>query len=490
MTYAHVVLGFFRGRVRSLVWPVAFGMLAFLWLGQLGQWSEDSSPRAERRNDRATRDVRVVIPASVADAELVALSTTALTSTSSLTLSGEAGYYYFGARLTNAGDMNGDGFEDLITGAQGYDPLSGRLYVFYGRPSGRSAAPDLVISGPAPGTDDFGVYLAAGDLNGDGFGDVIVGDSSYGGGQGRVFYYPGAAAGLSSSPAMTIPGRAGGYFGGSLVGLGDTNGDHFDDIAIGANSYGGVGQVYVYLGTPTGPAVTPILTLTGSTGHRIGEEMIGAGDVNGDGYDDWVLREVGAGNIVIRLGGPAGLEPVASMTLTLAASPFGSALGPMGDINGDGFDDLAIPDAFYLTNTGAVFVFMGGPAGLTASPVLTLVGGAPESGFGSGLTLSGDVNRDGFSDLAVGRRFYSGNDPGNVFVYPGGAGGLAQTPVLTLTGNANGSIGDAVLLIRNGLNTGCHDLLVGSPNSSSYAGRVVEYACSEHWNTFIPRILR
>lgn len=476
---------FFAGPVLRLV-LIPLMWVWFGWPGQPEMLKVDQHEDADGHLSRAASKAQF----AAMDAEPRFTYESSLASTASLTITGETGYYYFGARLTNAGDINGDGFGDMITGAQGYFPLSGRLYVLYGRPSGRSAKPDLAISGPAPSTNAFGVYLAAGDLNGDGFDDVVVGEPSADGGWGRVYYYPGSAIGLGLSPALTIASRAGGYFGGSVVGLGDTNGDHFDDLAIGAYPGGGDGQVYVFPGTPTGPADTPVFTLTGSAGRRIGEQMVGDGDINGDGYADWVLREKGAGNIVIRLGGPAGLKPVASMTLTLAASPHGGSLGPMGDINGDGFDDLGIPDPFYMNDTGAVFVYMGGPDGMTANPVITLVGGAPESGFGLGLTLSGDVNRDGFSDLAVGRRFYSGPDPGNVFVYPGGAGGLAQTPVLTLTGNEDGSIGDAVLMIRNGLNTGCHDLYVGSPYSSSYAGQAVEYACSEHRNTFIPRVLR
>ena len=484
---AHATLAFRRYGAMSLVFPVVLGFLAFLWFGLAGQSGADQPGRAETSTNGTPPGAQVAIPVAIVDAELVATSSAVLTSTPSLTLSGEAGYFYFGFRLTNIGDTDGDGYDDLVTAVEGYPPLRGRFHVFRGRPNGRNVNGDQTIVGPNPATVYFGASIAAGDFDGDGVRDVVAGDSSFDDDRGRVLIYRGGSAGLGSVPMLTLTRSAGEWFGLTVIGLGDVNGDHFDDLAICApgpwNSYG---RVYVYFGTASGPASSPAYTVTGSAGHSYKGRMVGDGDFNGDGFRDWVLPEDGSVEITVRYGGLGAMPPTSSITLNHSGTNWGTALGPLGDINGDGFTDLAVADH----SRSSVYIFLGGPGGLTTVPVMTLTGSTAQYEFGFDLSLGGDANGDGFADLAVGKRTFSGSDPGMVLVYLGGEEGLAPTPALTLTGTEEEPIGASLAFVGNALNANCDDLYVGVPGALSSAGRAYEFACVNRQSTFLPWVVR
>ena len=132
------------------------------------------------------------------------------------------------------------------------------------------------------------------DVNGDGFADVLVGAIGGGyGDAGRAYVYLGGPGGPSQSPATILTGDAPGrYFGGSVASAGDVNGDGFADVVVGAvGAYGGSGRVYLYLGGATGLATSPATTITGNDGFtsNFGDSVASAGDVNGDGYADVVV---------------------------------------------------------------------------------------------------------------------------------------------------------------------------------------------------------
>jgi hypothetical protein len=143
--------------------------------------------------------------------------------------------------------------------------------VYLGGAGGLLFSPSYSLVGP-PGSDYFGSSVAsAGDVNGDGYSDVVVGAPYAGGFTGRAYVYLGGARGLGASPATSLSGPDGrdGQYARSVAGAGDINGDGYADVVVGAYGVGGnTGRVYVYLGGASGLAATPIISLTGPDGLR------------------------------------------------------------------------------------------------------------------------------------------------------------------------------------------------------------------------------
>jgi hypothetical protein len=202
-----------------------------------------------------------------------------------------------GASVGTAGDVNGDGYDDVIVGAYRYDNgqnNEGRAFVYHGSALGLSSTADWTAE-----SDQGGALLGwsvgtAGDVNGDGYDDVIVGAPWYGNGQtyeGRAFVYHGSASGLSTTPNWTAESdHQSALFGGSVGTAGDVNGDGYDDVIVGAssydNGYADEGGVVGYHGSPSGLSTTPDCTAeSGQLNASFGSSGT-AGDVNGDGYDD------------------------------------------------------------------------------------------------------------------------------------------------------------------------------------------------------------
>ncbi len=183
-------------------------------------------------------------------------------------LDGAAAGDFFGFAISGAGDVNGDGYADLAVGAyahngNGHD--SGRVYLYGGGTTGLSATPDLVIDGQAA-NDLFGFAVnSAGDVNGDGFADLVIGafaNDTGGDGAGRGYLLLGSAAGLQT-PAQWIGNgeAAGDAFGYAVSSAGDVNGDGFADVLIGAHLNDSIdnsaGKVYLFSGGASGLSTTP-----------------------------------------------------------------------------------------------------------------------------------------------------------------------------------------------------------------------------------------
>ncbi len=386
-------------------------------------------------------------------------------------LDGVTSYDYSGWSVSNAGDVNGDGFDDLIVGAFHTDPNggdSGSSYVVFGKASGFSATLELSsldgangfrLDGEA-GFDRSGFSVSnAGDVNGDGFDDVIVG--AWGAGSsGSSYVVFGKASGFSAkmdlssfdgSNGFRLDGEAGfDRSGFSVSNAGDVNGDGFDDVIVGADSDPfGISSSYVVFGKASGFSATMELSsLDGSNGFRLrvagdnlGRSVSNAGDVNGDGFDDVIVRTTRitqysyvSGPSYVVFGKASGFSATMELSSLDGSNGFrldgeteSNSIGTAsnaGDVNGDGFDDLIVGASGNDSNggdSGSSYVVFGKASGFSATMELFSLDGS--SGFhldgeaagdrlGSSVSSAGDVNGDGFDDLIVGAL---GADPNGEF---------------------------------------------------------------------------
>ncbi len=358
-------------------------------------------------------------------------STVGLSLTPMSVLTGGVGDY-FGWSAGTAGDVNKDGYADIIVGAWGYNNSAGRAYVYLGSPTGLSATPAFTATGETTNSL-FGFSVGtAGDVNKDGYSDVIVGAWRYNNMQGRAYVYLGSASGLSATPVFTATGEnVGDGLGHSVRTAGDVNGDGYADIGIGAPRYSGFnGRAYIYLGNASGLDAAPAFTATGARRSGFGMPVATAGDVNGDSYADIVVGEGNTstiGSAYVYLGGASGLSDTPAFTLTdnVPYSYFGVSAGTAGDVNGDDYDDIIV-GAIYQGG-GEAYIYLGGTGGLSTAPILTLTADLPLGVlFGLSAGTAGDVNKDGYADVIVGEPGYQFfyqccvDGRGRAFLYSGG----------------------------------------------------------------------
>jgi len=354
--------------------------------------------------------------------------------------------------VATAGDVNGDGFSDLIVGLPfdaDDEPLEGRVLVYHGSPAGLSETPSWAARGHQPGAE-FGCSVAtAGDVNGDGFSDVIIGAWKFDSTEsdtGRVFVYFGSPEGLASSPAWTFDGdQVGARLGGSVAPAGDVNGDGYADVIVGAANAGNgeptPGRAYVFHGSPTGLAATPAWTADGGhPGALFGAAVATAGDVNGDGFADVIVGspehsngQAGEGRASVFLGSAVGVlaSPVWTAEGNQDGALFGADVSTAGDVNGDGFSDLIIGSPGYdgeNVDEGRVFVYLGVTIGVSGLPAWTSAGDQAGAAHGSSVAAAGDVNGDGYCDIAIGARGLDTHleNVGRVSIHLGSANGVSD----------------------------------------------------------------
>jgi len=343
---------------------------------------------------------------------------TNMSSTPAIVLNGEAANNFFGISVSDAGDVNGDGYSDVIVGAFGYSSNTGRAYIYYGGYNMDNIA-DAVISAPVASSFGYSVS-AAGDVNGDGFSDVIVSGHTYSSNRGRAYIYYGGLI-MDNIADKTLEGIAtGANFGFSLTGAGDVNGDGFSDVLVGAYAVSSfTGAAYLYYGGTNMDTIADV-TFTGETTNSfLGHSVTDAGDVNGDGYSDLLIGATQyssvRGRAYIYYGGPA-MDNAADVVFTgeLTGIQFGRVSG-VGDVNGDGYSDILIGAQGYQTLKGRAFLFYGG-SNMNNVPDMILTGEATNNSFGWAVGGGGDINGDGYKDFMVGA-FGVNSNKGKVYIY-------------------------------------------------------------------------
>ncbi|NGZ26098.1 MAG: hypothetical protein G8345_04330 [Magnetococcales bacterium] len=445
-----------------------------------------------------------------------------------------------GGTVAFGGDVNGDGFDDILIAAPAPYATSSYSYVVFGKSNGDGFA-DVVslldvdgsngfmISGPA--TEDYYSNVAGiGDINGDGFGDVAVAATFYGGG----YYYTGGMVvfGQGGGFDQSIPydlldgsngfNLYGSYSYGSYSSLvapgGDFNGDGFDDVLVRSTYYdyaSGLGVAGVYLIFGHGSTFTSEVYLPdvapgegvafwGSYSDDLYNAfMATAGDINGDGYDDLMISGyysgIYTGNVVYVVFGND--SQTADLDLTTLDGSNGFILAgvtsadleyaevaSLGDINGDGYDDMIIGAPYAYDGYGSVYVIFGGTEfapvvfmdELVGSNGFTLYGGSYTDYFGDAVAGGGDVNGDGFQDIILGNwgASYGDYQSGSAWVIFGSGDGFDPViPLSEMTPDQGFRLdgaygydyfGHSVAMDGDINGDGYDDILIGAPGTDYY----------------------
>lgn len=434
-----------------------------------------------------------------------------------------------------AGDVNGDGYDDVLVGGKGkYTSYmrtgAGQTYVIFGKVTGWRMKTNLAQAN-ASFVGEFNSDVAGstmdgvGDVNGDGFDDILIGanQNDFGGrSSGQSYLIFGKADGwemrvnLSEADASFIGEEAYDLSGLALAGIGDVNGDGYDDFLIGRNAEVSMeyspdlrkGKAYLFFGKPMGWNMRTSLAeadvvFLGGVSLWSGMALAGGGDVNADGFDDFIIAAhwkdenwEGSADVHLFFGRPEGWDKETLITdcdITFTTTGWFSFNGSIGlrdcwsasitgDLNGDGYDDILLGAPWKEREAGKTYLVFGRPGetgsqfklDLEETASASFIGERP--GYWAGRVCDGgDINGDGYDDILIGSYLsaHGGIKAGETYLIYGKPAGwtkdlnLSQADLSFLGEEPEDGSGYVFSHSGDINGDGLKDILIGSPGNDS-----------------------
>ena len=395
-------------------------------------------------------------------------------------------YEKFGGSVWSAGDVNQDGYDDILVTAYDDTHSRGKVFLYFGSPTGINPTQIWHIDVGSYYNDVNIQVFSNFDSNKDGFDDVIVGDiyTTYDtGDQGSAALYMGTASGLIATPSWKVYGPGYQAFFGGHISVGDLNHDTWLDIATSQDGVNvGVGNAQIYFGSPGGFSSTPSLTkLEAYEDEEFGSDIDISGDLNNDGFADLLISvdnringnytnalEIYYGPITTEIGTP-------DTTLVYAAFNYGyfASIMWVADFQNDGYDDILLRTRFDNGDNYNLTIIESTADGIATFP--QWMNDNSEIEF-TGVNIYGDYNGDNLPDIAV----WSTSNVAGIYK---GSHNFPGVPPLALTFYTGYNMdeeyfGKVISCSGDINNDGINDMISGNPFESDPAtddGRIFFY---------------
>jgi hypothetical protein len=378
-----------------------------------------------------------------------------------------------GGWWSTSGDFNGDHMPDFVNIASG----SSSLTVFYGSKTDSLANPIVIKTNSTP----FAVS-SLGDINGDGFDDLLV---AHQWGNNKTTIYYGSKNGLTETSKFIMKDDTYGFGHSIAEGSGDINNDGYDDIVVNMRGKKSPPSTYVYYGAPDKEYSQPDYVI--KYDEELISPVQGSivGDLNDDGYDEVVsITCSGKRNeyriLRIYYGSEAGISEEDMQLIQLEVYPvsikYSLTIAQVNDVNNDGIDDLVLGNQFAsdsIQHEGGIILFYGAKNRINNEPDAIISNPEPEFNvrFGSRIDGIGDINHDGFNDIIVGSP-----SAYKAFIFYGGKDGLHRANHTMLSGSSGRTFGWAVEGVGELFGNGKKYILIGEEFGTSFLYSIDEAA--------------